>query len=214
MKLQVSFDGTDLDKALELAQQIASECDYFEVGSVLLYTHGIHALKQFRKVFPNAILVADAKIVDQAKDAVNLFAKAGADWITVMGGTSKEIIHSACTAAHALDKKIMIDLLDAGSQGQSALEAKSLGADALLYHKSIEDNDGPIFIDRWNMVQQNTTLPIFIAGKINPENIALFKEAQPHGIIVGSFVTQAQDPLQALLTLKRQLTHGSHEPGM
>jgi 3-keto-L-gulonate-6-phosphate decarboxylase len=206
MKLQVSFDGTDLDKALEIAQQVEPHCTHIEVGSVLLYTHGIQAIKQFRKAFPQVQLVADAKIIDHAKEAVTVLAKAGADWITVMAGTAKETIHSACTTAHALDKKIMLDLLDAGSQGQSALEAKSLGADALIYHKTTGEHEGPIFIDRWNMVQENTTLPIFIAGKITSESIILFKEAQPHGIIVGSYITQAQNPLETLRDLEAQLS--------
>ena len=84
--------------------------------------------------------MADAKIIDRSKDAVTLFAQAGADWITVMAGAGPTTIHTACTVAHEQGKKIMLDLADASSLGQSALEAKSFGADALVFHKpSIED---------------------------------------------------------------------------
>lgn len=202
MKLQISFDGTDLDKAVEVATQVAPHADLLEIGSVLLHAHGVHAVERFRQMFPDAKLVADAKIVDQPKDTVTLLAKAGADWITVMAGTSKDVIHAACTTAHALDKKVMIDLLDAGSPGQSALEAKSLGGDALLYHKSTEEDEELIFLDKWNMVKENTALPIFLCGKITPEVIPHVIQADPYGLILGSPITQTDDPIQALTNFK------------
>ena len=36
------------------------------------------------------MILADVKIVDRAKDAVTVFSNAGADWITVMAGASKD----------------------------------------------------------------------------------------------------------------------------
>ena len=128
MKFQVSFDFIDLEKSLDIASEISEYIDIFEVGTILIYKHGVHAVEQFKNRFPNKKILADTKIADRGKEVVTLFANAGADWMTVIAGTGKNVIHTACTTAHDLGKKIMLDLLDASSVGQSALEAKNLGS--------------------------------------------------------------------------------------
>ena len=63
MKLQISFDLTDLDKALDIAAQVAPYVSILEVGSLLLYKYGIQAVERFRKAFPNKTILVDAKSV-------------------------------------------------------------------------------------------------------------------------------------------------------
>jgi 3-hexulose-6-phosphate synthase len=195
MKLQIAFDLTDLDKALALAEATQSSSDIMEVGSLLISKQGVLAVERFKNSFPHKIIFADAKILDRSKDAVTLFAQAGADWITVMAGANKNTIHTACTTAHELGKKIVLDLLDASSLGQSALEAKSLGVDALIIHKTPED-DQVTFADRWEMVKGNTSLPIYILPWITRDTITDIRSLKPAGVIIGPAITQAQDPQQ------------------
>jgi 3-hexulose-6-phosphate synthase len=194
MKLQVAFDFIDLEKALAVAAEIENYADIMEIGSLLIYKHGDKAVKQFREKFPQKALLADAKIVDRSKDSVTLFAQAGADWITVMAGTGKNVIHTACTAAHELGKKIMLDLIDASSLGQSALEAQSLGVDALLFHKPSDGNEHFVFLDRWDMVKGNTQLPVFVSTNVTRETIAEALAIKPAGIVIGRAITHAEDP--------------------
>ncbi len=196
MKLQISFDMTDLEKAIIIAQNVAPFASIFEIGGLLLYKHGIKSIEQFRAQFPDKTILADAKIIDRGKDSVSLLAQAGADWITVMGGTHNQVIHAATTAAHNLNRKIMVDLLDASSLGQSALEAKSLGADAVLFHESYEEPESLVFLERWNMVRGNTTLPVFLSGKINRIIIDNIIALQPDGIIIGKAITEASNPAE------------------
>lgn len=194
MKLQISFDLTDLDKALDIALKIAPHAQILEVGSLLIYKYGIKAIEKFREAFPQKTILADVKIVDRGKEAVKIIASAGADWVTVMAGTSKDVIHSVCTTAHDLNKHVMLDLLDASSLGQSALEAKSLGVDSLLFHKPYEQNDILIFLEKWEMVRGNTTLPIFVSGRITKDIIDKIKQIKPDGIIIGKQITDASNP--------------------
>lgn len=193
MKLQIAFDLLDLDKALSLAATLEQYADIFEVGSLLIYKYGDTAVKHFKQAFPRKPILADAKIVDRSKDTVTLFSQAGADWITVMAGAGRNITHTACTVAHELGKKIMLDLLDASSLGQAALEAKSLGADALLFHKPTEEDEQLLFADRWEMVRGNTTLPIFVTAQVTRENIAEFLSIGATGIIIGNTITKASN---------------------
>ncbi len=178
MKLQISFDLIDLDKAIEMGTDIVQYAD----------------IKQFKNAFPDKTILADTKIVDHGKEVAELFAHAGANWITVTAGTSAHVIHATTTAAHNLNVKVMLDLIDSGSIGQSALEAKNLGADALLFHQPYNDQESLIFLDKWDMIKGNTALPIFVSAKINHENVDKIIALRPDVIIVAlSSITATPD---------------------
>src|SRR5437762_14314785 len=99
MKLQISFDLIDLDKAIAIGSKVAEYADIIELGTILIYHHGTEAVKRFKEAFPDKVILVDTKIVDRGKEVVELFAEAGADWITVMAGTSANVIHATTTAA-------------------------------------------------------------------------------------------------------------------
>lgn len=193
MKLQISFDMTDLEKALEVAKQVEPYATSFEIGSLLLFKYGVKAIEQFRQTFPDKTLMADAKIVDRGKQAIKLLSDAGADWFTVMAGTSKNVIHTVSTVAGDANKKVMLDLIDACSLGQSALEAKSMGIDALLFHKPYEE-DSLEFLDKWDMVRGNSDLPIFVSGKVSRDIVEKVKAIAPDGIVISKAITDADNP--------------------
>jgi len=198
MKIQVSFDTPDLEKALSIASMIEPYTDIFEIGSILLLRHGINAIEQFRKIFPDKVILADTKIIDRGKLIASLFAESGANWITVMSGTGEEVLHSTCSTAHSNGMLVMLDLLDSKSLGQSALEAKNLGADALLFHQAHDNGNesGLSFLDAWDSVRGNTTLPIFISAKISRDNIETIRSLQPDGIIIGHSIIEAKNPVE------------------
>lgn len=196
MKLQVSFDLIDLDKAITIGTEIAQYVDIIEVGTILIYHHGTVAIERFKEAFPDKMILADTKIVDRGKEVAELFADAGADWITVMAGTSSDVIHATTTAAHNANVKVMLDLIDAESIGQSALEAKNLGADALLFHQPYSETESLVFLDKWDMIKGNSSLPIFVSAKISRENVDQIVALRPDGIIVGLSITDAQDSAQ------------------
>ncbi|HSC25420.1 MAG TPA: orotidine 5'-phosphate decarboxylase / HUMPS family protein [Candidatus Babeliales bacterium] len=193
MKLQISFDLIDLDKAISIGSEVAQYADVIEVGTILIYHHGIAAVKRFKQAFPDKIILADTKIVDRGKEVAELFVDAGADWITVMAGTSHYVIHATTTAAHNANIKVMLDLIDSDSVGQSALEAKNLGVDALLFHQPYSESESLVFLDKWDMIKGNSSLPIFVSAKINRDNVDKIIALKPDVIIVGVSITDAED---------------------
>lgn len=193
MKVQIAFDMTDLDKAISIASEVEQYADILEVGSLLIYKHGEKAVRKFKETFPTKIILADAKIVDHGKEATTLLIQAGADWVSVMAGAGKNVIYAAAAAAHELGKKIILNINDSTSLGQSALEAKSFGADAIMYHKA-SDEDQLAFLDKWDMVRGNTQLPIFLSASITRETIHDLITVNPTGIILGKSITQAENP--------------------
>lgn len=196
MKLQISFDLIDLDKAIAIGSEVAQYADIIEVGTILIYHHGIAAVRRFKDAFPDKIIFADTKIVDRGKEVAELFADAGADWITVMAGTSHHVIHATTTVAHNANMKVMLDLIDSNTVGQSALEAKNLGADALLFHQPYSETESLVFLDKWDMIKGNTNLPIFVSAKINRDNVDKIIALRPDVIIVGLSITDAEDAAQ------------------
>lgn len=196
MKLQIAFDSADLEKSIETAVKVANYADIIEVGSLLIYKYGIKAVETFRHNLPQKTILADTKIIDRGKDAANLILNSGADWVTVMAGTSKDVIHSACTEAHNLNKKVMLDLIDAASPGQSALDAKSLGVDAIVFHQAYDETQPFLFLDKWEMVRGNTQLPIFISAKIKRETFDDIEGIKADGIIIGKAITNSDDPVK------------------
>lgn len=195
MKLQISLDLLPEDTILPLAQSVAPYADMIEVSTLLLYRNGISIIQQLRATLGNSVILADAQLCDRSEESIALFAQSGANWVTVMAGASNAFIHATTHKAHERGMKVMLDLIDASSPGQSALEAENLGVDALLIHQSYDTKEAFVFMDHWDMVRGNTNLPIFIATKINRENIDEIIQVQPAGIIIGSAITRADDPV-------------------
>ena len=194
MKLQISFDMSDLERALEIARSVDEYCHIFEIGTLLLYRHGITALEAFTQAFPNKTLLADTKIVDHGKETAQLFGSKEIDWITIMAGAHKDTIQSTCSIAHTTKMKVMLDLLDSNAAGQSAMEAQTMGVDALLVHRPYQEKESTLFIEKWEMIRGNTDLPIFIAGAINRSNIEEILPLNPDGIIIGSAIIKSDNP--------------------
>ncbi len=196
MKFQISFEGLDIEQNLAIAQQIIPFVDIIEIGTLPILKHGVQIVEIFRQTFPNKIIFADTKIVDKGRDIVGLFGQSGADWISVMGGTSKEIIQNVCTKAHDMGKKVILDMMDTSSPGQVALDAKSFGVDALMFHQPYDKtNQTLLFVEDWNMLKGNTNLPIFISSKINRDNIDALIALNPDGIVFGKAITEQADPV-------------------
>lgn len=196
MRLQIAFHQANLDMALAIAAQVADYADIIEVGSLILYAHGLPAVHAFRERFPQKTLLVDTKIINRGKDITQLFSTANPDWLTVMAGTHKHIIHAATNAAHAHKIKVMLDLFNSSSMGQAALEAESLHVDALVMHASSSNEQDPFeFINNWEMVRGNTKLPIFVATQATRQTIDKILDLKPDGLILGSTITQAEDPI-------------------
>ena len=146
MKLLISFNILDLEKALTVAALIEPHAEMFIIGPLLMYKYGEHSVKSFREKFPEKPLMAKAQILERPVESVTLFSKAGADWISVLAGAGAEAIHSATTTARDKGVKIILDLADASSIGQTALEAQRLGVEALTVLKPrIEDTRVPFY---------------------------------------------------------------------
>jgi len=199
MKLHIAFDLLDLEKCIQIARIAQPHVDRFEIRASLLYAYGIHAIEVFKKEFPDTELFVDTKIVNHGKELSNLAFQAGADIISVMAGAPEHFIHAVCNHSHDQKKKVLLDLLDTSLVGQAALMASSLRVDGIIFYQTPEENQGYAPSEKWQSVEENSTVPIFIGSNITRNNIDGVLALNPAGITLGKAITQAQDPLAEIL---------------
>jgi 3-hexulose-6-phosphate synthase len=197
MKLHFTYNVSDLSHALKVAEKTAEFADIIGVGSLLLLKEGVKAVKSFKTAFPNKEIFAEAKITEKAEDSVTMLAQAGASYISVLAGTFHSTIKKAVNCAQSFDVKIALDLLDASSFGQSAMDAKTLGVNVLILHRTPGPERNGDLQGEWESVRANTNLPIFVTGKIDESNFQHILGNKPQGIMIGSAITKADNPAKA-----------------
>jgi len=63
--LQVALDFVDLHRAVKVAEEaIEGGADWLEIGTPLIKSEGMNAVRHLRKLFPATTLLADMKTMD------------------------------------------------------------------------------------------------------------------------------------------------------
>ena len=63
--LQIALDFMNLDRAMEIAREsVKGGVDWLEVGTPLIKSEGMNAVRTLRKAFPEHKIIADMKIMD------------------------------------------------------------------------------------------------------------------------------------------------------
>lgn len=196
MKLQVSFDLQDIDKAILIAKEIEKHVDILEIGSTLIVKYGLEAIKKFKKNFPDKEIYADVKLVDRVQDTIKEYAAVGANTISILSGITNTIIQNAAQIAHENKCEIALDLVDSHSLGQSAMDSKSLDIDRIIFHGPHEEDMLATLLEEWENVKGNTETPIFIEDGIDKNSITKILSLKPDGIIIGAAITHSSNPAQ------------------
>ena len=194
MKLQISYDFTNLSQAIEIAKKTAAFADIMEIGTPLLISEGVKAISEFKQNFPSKPILADVKLVDRVNEIIPLLAKSGATYITMLYGTSNKVIQKAASVTHENNLKIVLDLINPETMGQAAHDAKMLKVDYVLFHYPHDFEQIFSHLDQWEIVRGNTDLPVFVSGKIKKEHLEKIMKLKPQGVVVGEDITRSNDP--------------------
>jgi 3-hexulose-6-phosphate synthase len=205
MKLQISYNFTDLNQALDVARKTVNHADILEVGSLLIYKEGINAIKQFKINFPQKPIFADVKISENVQSAIGLLAQAGANIISILAGIPYNTIKKAADEAKKLGLSLALDVIDTPDASQISLDAKQLGIDIILVHQPSVETDPVEFASQIQSIQANTKIPLFITGRIDRDNIQQIISLKPQGIAIGSAIIKADNPYQEALYFKSLL---------
>lgn len=201
MKLQLALDRITLEEALNIIEQTRKYVDIIEIGTSLIKDFGMQSIRTIRKAFPDTLLLADIKTIDEAEYEFRAVYEAGADIATVMGASALSSIAICDSIAKEYKKEYMIDLLEADKE---RIRKLTVFKDAIFEVHLPADKDG-IGLDRLikdSMVALGNVQKIAVAGGVSKSTIPLLKEYGVGIAIVGGAITKTIDKEKAVRQLR------------
>lgn len=208
--LQVALDFVDLERAIEVAREaLEGGADWIEVGTPLIKSEGLNAVRAIREQFPNRKIIADMKTIDAGRVEVECAAKAGANIIDVLGTASDATISECVDAARNYGAEIVVDMIEVKNPVNRAVAAEKAGANYIAVHTAIDvQMRGGDPFSVLEEVCKNVQIPVACAGGINSETAAL---AVSHGasiVIVGGAIIKSSDAREAAREIKQSMLTG------
>ncbi len=194
--LQVAIDTTTLKRGLQIAREAsAGGAQWIEVGTPLLKSEGMEAVRSFKRALKGRTIVADMKTADVGGAEVELAAKAGATVVHVLGSAHDETIRDAVRAGRKYGCWIAIDLMGIGDKTRRALQVEAMGVHHVSVHVGVDEQ--MVGLSPVNMVRkvaQAVSIPVAAGGGLNSETAPSVVKAGATVIIVGGAITKAEDP--------------------
>lgn len=205
--LQLALDFVDLDRALEVAEEaLRGGVDWLEVGTPLIKSEGMDAIREFKRRFQGRVIVADLKTIDTGAAEVEMASKAGADVVIVLGVADDSTIREAVDAARRYGSRVMVDLLNVEDPVGRAKRLEELGVDYVCVHVGIDQQmKGVSPLDVLSKVASQCRVPVAIAGGINSETAARAVELGASIVIVGGAITKAEKAEEAARAVKQAM---------
>ncbi len=208
--LQVALDFVDLERAIEVCREaLEGGADWIEVGTPLIKSEGLNAVRAFREQFPNHKIIADMKTIDAGRTEVECAAKAGANIIDVLGASSDATIAECVDAANNYGAEIVVDLIEVKNPVERAIAAEKAGANYIAVHTAIDvQMTGGDPFDVLEKVSKAVSIPVACAGGINSETAAKAVSRGASIIIVGGAIIKSADARKAAEEIKRAMLSG------
>lgn len=208
--LQVALDFVDLERAIEVCKEaLEGGADWIEVGTPLIKSEGLNAVRAFREQFPNHKIIADMKTIDAGRTEVECAAKAGANIIDVLGASSDATIAECVDAANNYGAEIVVDLIEVKNPVERAIAAEKAGANYIAVHTAIDvQMTGGDPFDVLEKVSKAVSIPVACAGGINSETAARAVSRGASIVIVGGAIIKSADAKKAAEEIKRSMLSG------
>jgi len=210
-RLQVALDFLILSRALGVADEAAAAgAQLLEVGTPLLKSEGLDAVRALKQRHPEIPIVADTKTMDAGRTEMEMASKAGASWATVLGVASDSTILECVEVGRNYGIAVVVDLVGHPDPVTRARQAQEMGASAVGVHCPIDQQMlGKDPFDTLRAVREAVTIDVAVAGGIRAESAAEAAAAGADIVIVGGAVSKAEDAQAATRELLQALTSGS-----
>jgi 3-hexulose-6-phosphate synthase/6-phospho-3-hexuloisomerase len=171
--VQLSLDLTSIDEALDTAAiGVEAGVDWLEAGTPLLLAEGLHAVEKLRERFPRQPVVADLKTMDGGYLEAEMMAKAGADFVVVMGRAHEATLRRVVQAGRDFNIRVMGDNLGADDRIACARWMETLGVDVIVHHIGFDERNmiqGLSPLDELDEVVQSVSIPVQAVGGLSIE---------------------------------------------
>ena len=169
--VQLSLDLTDMNEAIETAAiGVEAGVDWLEAGTPLLLAEGLHAVEKLRARFPKHPIVADLKTMDGGYLEAEMMAKAGADFVVVMGRAHEATIRRVIDAGRDFKIRVMGDNLGAENRIECARWLERLGVDVVVHHIGFDERGmirGLSPLDELDDVVRSVSIPVQAVGGLS-----------------------------------------------
>jgi len=203
-RLQLALDFEHLEDALKIASDVAPFIDIFEVGTPLIISEGMRAIKALKDAHPDNLICADLKTTDAGYLEVKMAAQAGASIVTILADAYEVTIIEALRAAKEFNIEIMADLIVSRSPvttlaGLIDVKYQETKLHYVLVHSGLDQQASrraPLFeLEAVARLREHPRLAI--AGGIRVNDIANILEFPVDIIIVGGGITRVKNPFEA-----------------
>ena len=169
--VQLSLDLIDMHEALETAAVgVEAGVDWLEAGTPLLLAEGLHAVERLRARFPNHPIVADLKTMDGGYLEAEMMAKAGANFVVVMGRAHEATVRRVIDAGRDFNIRVMGDNLGADNRVECARQLELLGVDIVVHHIGFDERAmirGLSPLDELDDVVRSVSIPVQAVGGLS-----------------------------------------------
>lgn len=210
MKLQLALDTPDLVHELDLVAKVAPFVDQIEAGTPLLIREGIRAVREVRRRYRGRPVVADIKVIDAGEPIAELAFAAGASVVTVLGCASDEVIARVVRSAQRYDGSVMADSLSVIDIPKRAAELAQLGVASLCINRRGLSQLGAtreIKVAQIADLVAQISLPVYLAGGIDHNELLLLRELPLAGVIIGAAIAEAPSPIESARRMQEILEY-------
>jgi len=202
--LQVALDFVDLHRAVKVAgEAIEGGADWLEIGTPLIKSEGMNAVRHLRKLFPATTLLADMKTMDAGRAEMEMAAKAGANIAVVMGDAPDSTIKECIQAGKNYGIKVCVDFINSSKVEERVADIEKWGADYIAVHTAIDDQmHGKTPFSALQQICSKVKIPVAVAGGINSENVIEAVNAGASIVIVGGYISKSKNAKIAAESIK------------
>ena len=207
-KLQIALDNLSFSDAVKALRDVAQEVDVIEVGTILLCAEGKRAVEYIKTMYPDKIVLADAKIADAGKILSRMCFEANADWVTVICCADINTTKGALEVAKEFNGDVQIELTGYWTWEQ-AQEWRDAGIGQVVYHRSRDAQAAGV---TWGEADISAIkrlsemgFKVTVTGGLALEDLPLFQGIPIHVFIAGRSIRDAASPVEAARQFKRSI---------
>ncbi|MDK2892160.1 3-hexulose-6-phosphate synthase [Methanohalophilus sp.] len=193
--IQLALDILEIERGIQIANEaLNGGIDWIEVGTPLIKSEGMNAVRVLRREFPENTLLADMKIADTGAIEVEMAAKAGADIVMILGEADNSTITDAVESARKYGIRLMADLMNVDDPITRAKELEEFGIDIINIHCGIDQQmTGKTPVDIVSQIVEQVSIPVAAAGGLDAENAARAVKAGAEIVIVGGYIIRSDN---------------------